>query len=351
MNVSEERFRSIFESTTLGIKVLDLDGIILQTNPAFQTMIGYSDAELLGRHFYSFLHRGDADRSILLFNDLKASGSHDLRLEHRVLHKDGSIIWVMTTFTAVKKGGGDDDLAFIVGIIENITEQKRIESEMAELKNRLQGGIEMERLHLAQELHDGPMQELYSAIYQIESLRSRIDVHYQEMLETVRGDIQKVLNDLRATAKELRPPTLADFGLEKAIRSYVEDFQEKYPAITIKPVLDQDQQLLPENVRLALFRILQLSLANVIRHAEASQVDVRFTMDAECATLEIIDNGKGFKIPNNWMGFVRHGHFGLAGAAERIKALGGSFTVYSTPGEGTSVRAVVPYKDSGDQMK
>jgi PAS domain S-box-containing protein len=346
LNVSEERFRSIFESTTLGIKVLDLEGKILQTNPAFQSTIGYSEAELIGRHFYSFIYPADATRTIRLYHDMKTSGVPDFRLEHRILHKDGSIIWVKTIFTAVKKGGGDESLAFIVGIIENTTEQKRVELEMTELKNRLQGGMEMERLRLAQDLHDGPMQELYSSIYQLEGIRSQLEVRHQDMLEIVRQEIQKVLDELRSIAKELRPPTLADFGLEKAIRSSIEDFQEKYPDITVESALDQDQELLPENVRLALFRILQQSLANVVRHAEASQVNVGFNIEADEATLEIIDNGKGFIIPKNWMGFVRSGHFGLAGAAERIEALGGSFTVFSSPGKGTKVRVVVPYTES-----
>jgi signal transduction histidine kinase len=205
----------------------------------------------------------------------------------------------------------------------------------------LQENIEQERLHLAQELHDGPMQELYSAIYQIEALRSQLDTQQQEILENMRRDIQTVLEELRNTAKELRPPTLADFGLEKAIRSYIEDFQEKHTELKINTMLAQDRQLLPENVRLTMFRILQQSLANVVRHAEASQANVRFSMNAEEAVLEISDNGKGFEIPRNWMGLVRQGHFGLAGAAERIEALGGTLTVQSQPGNGTTVRVVV----------
>jgi len=345
LNVSEERFRAIFESTTLGIKVLDLEGKILQINPAFQDILGYYESELVGRHFYSFIYSDDATRAIRLVHDLKVSGVPDVRFEHRALHKDGSIVWAKTTFTGVKKGGGDDSLAFIVGIVENITEQKRIELEMAELKNRLQGNLERERLRVAQELHDGPMQELYSTIYQIEELRSTVDDRQKDTLDKVRQDIQIVLKELRETAKELRPPTLADFGLEKAVRSYVEDFQEKHPGLTVHLQLAQDRQTLPENVRLALFRILQQSLANVVRHAEASQVNVHFAFDAEDAALEITDNGKGFEVPRNWVGLVRQGHFGLAGAAERIEALGGSFTVKSRSGEGTTIWVKVPVKN------
>jgi len=346
---SETRFRSIFESTTLGIKVLDLDGNIIQTNDAFQQMVGYSDAELIGSPFIRFVHPLDAIRTLRHFGDIKNKVIPDFSWEHRLLHKDGSLIWVKTTFTGVKRNDEDDSLAFIVGIAEDITEIKRVENEMAELKSRLQTNVEIERLHLAQELHDGPMQELYSAIYQIESLRGTLENQHKDTLGSVTQNLQKVLQELRSTAKDLRPPTIASFGLEKAIRSHVEDFQEKYPDLGISLFLAQDRQLLPENVRLALFRIYQHSMANVARHSEASEVIVRFTFDAEEAQLEISDNGKGFNVPSNWVSLARQGHYGLAGAAERVLALAGTFTVESQSGCGTSVKVVIPISESSEK--
>ncbi len=349
LHESEERFRSIFDSTTLGIKVLDLDGVILQTNPAFQLMMGYSESELVGRYFYSFLYPGDDARALRLFHDLKVSNSPDFRFEHRALNKDGELLWLKTTFTGVTKGGGDDSLAFVFGIVENVTKQKQVDLDLQELKNRLQGSVELERLRLAQELHDGPMQDLYSAIYQIEGLRMQAEPQMEELLEAVKLDIQRVLQGLRATAKELRPPTISTFGLEKAIRSHVEDFQIKHPNLNIQLSLAEDKQLLPENVRIALFRVYQNSLTNVVRHAEATQVQVHFMFDAEEVRLEIIDNGKGFKVPKNWVELVRHGHFGLASSAERVSALGGIFTVESQPQVMTQVRVVIPRQDLPDQ--
>jgi PAS domain S-box-containing protein len=345
LGVSEERFRSIFESTTLGIKILDLGGNILHTNSSYQEMIGYTASELVGRHFYDFLHPEDVSRALRLFHDLKISGVPDFRFDHRARHKNGDTVWVRTTFTGVKKGGGDESLVFIVGIVENVSAQKRIEMEMGELKSRLQNGMEMERLRLAQELHDGPMQELYNTIYRIEELRMKVAPELGSALEKTNHDIQKVLQDLRAAAKELRPPTISSFGLEKAIRSHVDDFQEKHPEIHIELALDQDRQLLPENVRLALFRVLQQALVNIGRHSQATEARVRFAFDAEQAILEIRDNGRGFRVPANWIELVRHEHYGLAGSAERMSALNGTFTVESTPGESTTVRAVVPWQE------
>ncbi len=161
------------------------------------------------------------------------------------------------------------------------------------------------------------MQELYSAIYQIEGLRNQVDSPAISQLANVKLDLQRVLEELRASAKELRPPTISDFGLEKAIRSHVEDLQEKIPEIKITLDLARDRQLLPENIRLALFRVFQHSLTNVVRHTEASQVQVQFNFDAEAAYLEIKDDGKGFVVPNSWVELARQGHYGLAGAAER----------------------------------
>jgi len=86
----------------------------------------------------------------------------------------------------------------------------------------------------------------------------------------------------------------------------------------------------------------------VLRHAKATDVHVRFSFDAEEAHLEITDNGTGFEVPNNWIDFVRQGHYGLAGSAERANALGGMFKVKSKPGSPTTIQVTIPWKDSND---
>ncbi len=346
--MSEARFRSIFESVTVGIKVLDLEGNILQTNHAFQSMIGYTEEELTGNPFYKFLYPEDVRQALKLFQNAKDNGTSYFRFEHRTVHRDQSIVWVKTIFTVIKRGTEVDNLAFIVGIVENITEQKRLEMEMAELNSRLQNSMELERLRLAQELHDNPMQSLYSAIYRLEELRNAASPELKDALGDVKQHIQNVLQDLRATAKELRPPTIFNFGLENAIRSHANDILEKHPNLNIYLSLAHDRQILPEKVRLALFRIFQQSLANVIRHSKATEVHVRFSFDAEEAHLEITDNGKGFEVPPNWIEFVRQGHYGLAGAAERATTLDGTFRVQSEPGNSTTIQVTIPWKESSD---
>jgi signal transduction histidine kinase len=227
-------------------------------------------------------------------------------------------------------------------MVENITESKKIAAELLEMKARLLAGIEMERLRLAQELHDGPMQDLHSTLYQIGGLRDKADPDQQAAIDRIRRSISQVIQELRSTAKELRPPTIMDFGLEKAIRSHVEEFQDKYPGLNIEMALASDRQLLAEDVRLALFRIYQQSMMNIVRHSEAQNVKVRFMLDAEEVTLEIEDDGKGFVVPSRWVSLTRQGHFGLAGSAERVETLGGEFQVFSEPGRGARIYVRIP---------
>ncbi|MGE5071827.1 MAG: PAS domain-containing sensor histidine kinase, partial [Anaerolineae bacterium] len=264
-----------------------------------------------------------------------------VRFEKRFLHKSGSVVWADVTIAIARESSGKP-LYTLTAIID-VTARKQADLAVQDVKQHLQRNIEMERLRLAQELHDAPLQELYAVIYRLEELRSHAEPASAQMLEEVIENIQKTLSSLRATASELRPPALSRFGLEKAARSYIQDFCDKHPAIQVRYALARDGQLLPEEVRLVLFRVMQESLANVLRHSGATEANVRFNFDAEEARIEVEDNGRGFQIPETWVGLVRAGHYGLAGMGERVSAAGGTLRVESKPGRGTVIRVVVPY--------
>jgi signal transduction histidine kinase/FixJ family two-component response regulator len=237
----------------------------------------------------------------------------------------------------------NDDLIGVIGIALDVTESKRIESELAEVQRRLIDNTEAERLQLSQELHDGPMQDLYGLAFQMDSLKPGLQPEEQARLVGIwRDKMMLVIQTLRELSGELRPPTLTPFGLEKAIRSHIEQFRHIQPDLQIHLDLARDGRQLPERVRLALFRIYQMAMTNVVRHAEASEVSVRLSLEPDYAELEIQDNGRGFQAPSRWVELVRKGHFGLAGAAERAEAIGGRLEVRSAPGEGARLRVVVP---------
>jgi signal transduction histidine kinase len=132
-----------------------------------------------------------------------------------------------------------------------------------------------------------------------------------------------------------------------AIRSHAARVQEMHPEIELQLDLMHDGQSIPERERLALFRIYQESLNNVIRHAHATWTLVRFELDAERIAIEIRDDGCGFDVPPRWIDLARQGHLGLLGVAERVDSINGMLAVTSAPGEGTVVRATVSRSDTG----
>jgi signal transduction histidine kinase len=232
---------------------------------------------------------------------------------------------------------------------EDITRRKRMASELVEVRRRLAASQEAERLHLAQELHDGPIQDLYGLSYQLNHLEQALaeesDLSY---LASAQQTVLQTTRTLREICYDLRPPTLAPFGLEVAIRSHTDQFREVHPELDIELSLMPDGQTIPQQMRLSLFRIYQQALSNVMRHAGARRVMVRFEFQGEEMLLEIRDDGRGFNVPERWVTFARLGHLGLVGTAERVDALGGRLEVVSAPGQGTIVRVVVPKPPTED---
>jgi two-component system sensor histidine kinase UhpB len=334
---SEDRFRAIFEQTDAGIKLIAPDGRILDSNPALRAMLGYSAEEIHQLYYEELTYPDDREISEAMFKELIEGKRESYRMEKRYRCKDGSVLWGLVTVSIVRDPEGAP--RYIITIIENISDRKEIESELDEVRRRLMDSQERERLRLAQELHDGPVQDLYGVTYQIESLRDFLGTNKtNDEINDVQSLLRKVTQSLREICGDLRPPALAPFGLEKAIRSHADQFRQEYPQIGLSLELFPDNQLLPEAVRLALFRIYQHLLINVVRHANATQVWVRFKHVDDQVILEIEDDGVGFRLPLRWIDFVRDGHLGLAGVAERAEAIGGGLEVKTAPGQGTLVR-------------
>jgi len=218
---------------------------------------------------------------------------------------------------------------------EEVQERLKVEAELAEVQRRLLDRAEAERRELARELHDGPMQELYGVIFAIGAVQD-------EQASEIKDKLLEIVSALRSISRELRPPALAPHGLQKAIQSHLEALQENYPTIEMNSNLMADGQTLPEQVRVVLFRIYQVSITNVIRHAQANMVDVRLLLDDRKVTLEVQDNGCGFSVPDRWIELARQGHLGLVGAAERAEAVGGKLQVESEIGKGSLIRVIAP---------
>ncbi len=237
----------------------------------------------------------------------------------------------------------------LTGASIELTDQRRAVKEalqnqlQMEVQRRLIEHREQERIQIARDLHDGPLQEMIGIYFTIkESISAMQRDQTPNHMVLLEGSLQRQISNLRAFCTELRPPSLGPFGLEKVILSHVESFRLRHPEITFYVLLQNDREVLDETTRMALFRVYQEALNNVVRHACANQVWIELAIENDHIRLEIRDDGNGFDVPEEWIEYARKGHFGLVGMQERISSVGGTLQLYSAPGQGVCLTATVP---------
>ncbi len=157
-----------------------------------------------------------------------------------------------------------------------------------------------------------------------------------EQLEEISAEASRALNEVREISYDLRPYQLDRLGLTKAIEAVVATAASASQTEFAADIDDIDD-LFPEESRINLYRIVQESLNNILKHAAATHARVTVKREAEGVRLAIRDNGKGFAVPGTAQSETGWNGFGLTGIAERVQLLGGRSTVSSVPGKGTEI--------------
>jgi signal transduction histidine kinase len=204
---------------------------------------------------------------------------------------------------------------------------------------------DQERIKLAADLHDGPVQEVAMLSYTAHMVRSQLAkgnlARADEMLAELQRELEAQVKELRQVMTALRPPVLDQRGLAAALKQHVEQFENEHE-IAAELAIDRQSDDLASEVETVLYRIAQEALSNVRKHARADHAWV--TMDGTDdgqVRLQVRDNGVGFD-PAQAGRLVNEGHFGLAGMRERVTFVGGRFDVRSAPGHGTTVEVAIP---------
>jgi signal transduction histidine kinase len=213
---------------------------------------------------------------------------------------------------------------------------------LAQAQRQLLRSREEERSRLARDLHDGPIQTLVGLNMQLGLLLASLGgerIPPDESLTTMRVEVRTLLSELRQVCAELRPPMLDTLGLGAAIRALAEDWsaQNNIPVVLDLPS-DAALRSLPGDVTVNLYRVVQEALSNAARHAEAQQATIHLSWENSRLTLTIQDDGQGFVVPNTFHDLTTKGHFGLVGMQERVGLIGGTWTVKSRPGTGTTIQ-------------
>ena len=228
-----------------------------------------------------------------------------------------------------------------------VSQLKQVQAVQQAFSRQLIASQEAERKRIAAEMHDSLGQRLIViknlALFALRSKKnSAADDSDTQTIEEISDEASSAIEETREISYNLRPFQLDRLGLTKAIEAMIRTTAAA-SGIHFASELDNIDELFPEDLRINFYRIVQESLGNIMKHAQATEVSVRVKRSQQLVTMTIEDNGRGFTSDARSPQASRSG-FGLTSMAERALLLGGEFKVRSTPGRGTTVMAEIALK-------
>jgi len=235
-----------------------------------------------------------------------------------------------------------------------LQEAQEREARRGELFRQVVAAQEAERQRIARDLHDETGQALTAIGLGLRGLSTTIKHGDVELATNTLRQLESMsansLTELQRLIADLRPSHIDDLGLPAALRWYAGEIQER-TGMDVKVETNGPEQPMDVSIKIALFRIAQETLNNIIKHASAQQVNIQLSFEMEGIRLRVRDDGRGFN-PQEAI-HKRQGRvsLGLIGMQERANLLDGSFAISSVPGRGTQVEVRVPYNQKEPDHK
>ena len=232
------------------------------------------------------------------------------------------------------------------GMLPPDVEIARLRSELRLATAALLTSQEMERKRMACELHDSVGQSLntisFSLGVAIERLQRGENQDVVDSLDSIRAHVRGLLDEVRRIALDLRPAMLDDLGIIGTLSWFFRNFASIYPRLKLMTTVDVEERDIPAVLITPLYRVVQEAMSNVVKHAEASQIEVDLRCDKRGVVLSIGDDGRGFVVPVQDGGAANGHGVGLMGMRNRVEFAGGEFLLDSQPGAGTKIVAIWP---------
>ena len=334
LSQSEERYRDLFESASDAIWVHDFEGNTLTANKACERAFEYSSDELNSIYICQLL----SQESKCIVEEIERKLLHDEPVENlcevEMVKKGGAIAIVQVTTSLISHEGQPIGFQHAA---RDVTDEKRMQENLRYYLQQVTRAQEEERKRIARELHDETLQDLIVISRQLEKITSS-EALWEESLEVVRGlkkQIESAVQEIRRFSHDMRPSVLDDLGLLPALELLADDLENEGIATTFK-VIGEARRLLPE-VEVMVFRIAQEAVSNIRRHAKALTSELLLEFTNGVLRVSVKDDGQGFRLPRRTGDLASRGKLGLVGMRERASLLGGTLTLESEPGIGTSV--------------
>jgi PAS domain S-box-containing protein len=340
----KEILQKIFDQIPLMISFFDAEGRLELVNREWERLRGWSLAELQDQNMDILAASYPDPEDLRRVQDFIEESNGEWK-DFKIRVRDGRLINTSIAYVRLSDGT-------LVSIGQDITERKRTEERLRATSEQLRAltasltsAREEEGIRIAREIHDELGSVLTSLRWELENLDGLVSEFadsteqqiLQEKIEVVMDLTDTTIGVVRRIASELRPSVLDDLGLVEAIEWQAQQFQAR-TGITCNCGCSLEGLELSQEQSTAVFRIFQESLTNIIRHAQATHVEVRIMRDDGNFVLTVTDNGRGISDEEK----SGPHSLGLLGMRERAHLIGGEIDITGTPGIGTEVTVRVP---------
>lgn len=342
LRLSQGRLADILDLAEDAIIVTEHDRSITLFNQGAVKLFGYEPSEVLGKPIDLLLpkrFRIDHPSSIEEFaHNPESTHRMAQRREVSGLKKDAREFPAEASISTLRVGSR---VTYTL-ILRDITDRLRTERQLQSLTAELMTAQEEERRRIARELHDDINQRLALVAIDIGNMLSTpssMTTQVNDTIQSLSQRLAKISDDVRRMAYKFHPSILDDLGLTAALKHMAEEWSEK-TGIRIVIVGEEMADPLPRDVASCLYRVTQESLANIMKHARATRVEVELICDGQEITLSIQDTGVGFDLKDAQAG---HSGLGLVNMRERVRSVRGRFHIQSEPGRGTHIMVHIPF--------
>jgi PAS domain S-box-containing protein len=270
-------------------------------------------------------------------------------IEYRLVHKDsGQLRYVRDHGVPIKDRDGR--IARFDGLLTDVTKLKNLEIALQQSEKSLRSyanlvtrAQEEERKKIAREIHDETIQLLFGSCAQLDNILGHLKLpsHTRHDIELVSNSFGSVIDSLRSLCREIRPDIIDRFGLVDAVELFLHETEER-SGLSCKLEISGHAPNMPNDLQIALFRIVQEAVNNIRKHSQSSQFRLCITFADNSVEIVVEDNGVGFEVPTLIGNFASDGKLGLVGMKERARLIGGNLSVDSQIGRGTVVTLRAP---------
>ncbi len=390
MELLLEKYTDLYDFAPVGYFSLDEQGRILDANLTGTTLLGVDRSALINRRLPEFV----PPESRLIFQAfLEEVFARPGRLtcETSMIKQDGSTFWAdlhatsavslhepqkwcrvaISDSTALKRAKEAQDRMEELAVSnqklkreithrqaveetlkmseqhqrQSLEDSRRMQEQLRHLAHQMLTAQEEERKQISRDLHDQVAQTLTAITVHLAVLKSAAAANTGSIAKNIARTqkiVEKAVNIVHRFARELRPTVLDDLGLIPALHAYIKEFSKRTGIhIHLVAFTATRVESLDNTKQTVLYRVVQAALANVAKHAQASRVKLSIRKLPNAVRMEIKDDGKGFEVERVLFA-KRHKRLGLISMRERVEMVGGTFSVESVPGEGTTLGAEIP---------